>query len=116
MRIFRISINRCGKRVCGPTFKKSFACRGAQFRSEGDAGNISANFSPGGWAKLAKGIVLRGDALKVKQEMTFAFARACVARWKRSISVGSQQRRNAIAHPFRSEDQITRQNRAREIK
>src|SRR5260370_32537094 len=43
--------------------------------------------------------------------MSLALAAARVARWKCSIRINFQQRRNAVTHSFRAEDQIARQNR-----
>src|SRR5690349_11104419 len=61
--------------------------------------------TPGGRAEFAKGIVLRGDTLEIKEKVTFPFAVPTIARPKRASRVIHQ-----VMNLARAEDQIARKN------
>ena len=79
---FRIGVDRGGQSMGRPAFKKNFATRDARTRFKIERGTTLSGRTPGRRTEFAKGIVLGGDTLEVKQEVTFPFANATVARRK----------------------------------
>src|SRR2546421_1518902 len=98
--------------MSGPTLQECFAFCDTGIRLQSDSGNVVVDLAPARRPEFTESVVFRGDALQIKNEMALTFATSRVARRKRGIRIDFQQRGNAIAHPFRTKDQIARQDRS----
>ena len=101
----RVGIDRCGQSMRRPAFEKNFATCDARTRFKIQGGTTLSARAPGGRAEFAKGIVLRGDTLEIKEKVTFPFAGPTIARRKLAAGVIDQ-----VMNIARAEDEIARKN------
>ena len=101
----RVGIDRCGQSMRRPAFEKNFATCDARTRFKIQGGTILSGRTPGGRAEFAKGIVLRGDTLEIKEKVTFSFAVSTIARRELAAGVIDQ-----VMNLARAEDKIARKN------
>src|SRR5256886_16690992 len=85
----RVGIDRCGQSVRRPAFEKNFATRDPRTRFKIQGTTLNGR-TPGGRAEFAKGIVLRGNTLEIKEKVTFPFAVPTIARRKLAAGVIDQ--------------------------
>src|SRR5438552_6192509 len=88
-----------------PAFKKNLATRNARTRLKIQRRITLSGRTPGRRTEFAKGIVLGGDTLEVKQEVTFPFADATVTMRKLAAGMIDQ-----VMNLTRAEDEIAWQN------
>src|SRR5438874_1915281 len=93
----RVGIDRCGQSMRRPAFEKSFATCDTRTRFKIQGGTTLSARTPGGRAEFAKGIVLCGNTLEIKEKVTFPFAGPTIAR-----------RRKRLASPAPQEHQMER--------
>src|SRR5258708_30903342 len=88
-----------------PVFEKNFATCDARTRFKIQGGTTLSARTPGGRAEFAKGIVLRGDTLEIKEKVTFPFAVSTIA--PRKLAAGAIDQ---VMNIPRAEDEIARKN------
>src|SRR4029077_19998259 len=88
-----------------PAFKKNFTTRDARTRFKIQRGTSLTGRTPRRRTEFAKGIVFSGDTLEVKQEVTFPFPGATVAR--RELAAGMIDQ---VMNLTRAEDEIAWEN------
>src|SRR2546423_6295781 len=88
-----------------PAFEKNFATCDARTHFKIQSGTILNGRTPGGRAKFAKGIVLCGDTLEIKEKVTFSFAVPTIARREFAAGLIDQ-----VMNLGRAENEIARKN------
>src|SRR5205807_10047822 len=77
---FWIAVHRRSHRVSGPALQKRFARGDPRLDVDLYPANFSVGLAPAGRPELTEGVVLCGEALKIKEQMPLAFTRLMVAR------------------------------------
>src|SRR5713226_5179215 len=104
---FRIAVHRRGRGVRGPALQKRFARGDSRLDVDLYSVNFIADLAPAGWPEFAESVVLRSDALNVKEQVTLTFAYARISPGRSALIV--EQCRGPFTHSFPAKNQIARQ-------